>query len=93
MHDHDLDAWDRVLETNVAAVFRFCRLAGRIFLDQSDGKIVNIASMLSFSGGLSLVSYSAGKGGVAQATTALANEWAQYGVNVNAIAPGYTRPA
>jgi 2-dehydro-3-deoxy-D-gluconate 5-dehydrogenase len=89
--EHSLDAWDRVLETNVTAVFELCQLAGRIFLDQGRGKIVNIASMLSFSGGLNVVSYSASKGGVAQLTKALANEWAAQGVNVNAIAPGYIK--
>src|SRR6185437_10563820 len=88
---HSLDAWDRVLETNVTAVLELCQLAGRIFLDQGHGKIVNIASMLSFSGGLNVVSYSASKGGVAQLTKALANEWAPQGVNVNAIAPGYIK--
>ena len=89
--EHSLEAWDRVLETNVTAVLELCQLAGRIFLDQGRGKIVNIASMLSFSGGLNVVSYSASKGGVAQLTKALANEWAPQGVNVNAIAPGYIK--
>lgn len=89
--DHNLGAWDRVLETNVTSVLQLCQLAGRIFLDQRHGKIVNIASMLSFSGGLNVVSYTASKGGVAQLTKALANEWASHGVNVNAIAPGYIK--
>jgi 2-deoxy-D-gluconate 3-dehydrogenase len=87
--DHDLDRWDQVLEANLTAVFELCQLAGRVFLDQGQGKIVNIASMLSFSGGLNVVSYSSSKGGIAQLTKALANEWAAKGVNVNAIAPGY----
>jgi 2-deoxy-D-gluconate 3-dehydrogenase len=78
-----------VLDTNLTAVFGLCQLAGAIFVAQGRGKIVNIASMLSFSGGLGVVSYAASKGGVAQLTKALANEWAPSGVNVNAIAPGY----
>jgi 2-deoxy-D-gluconate 3-dehydrogenase len=89
--EHDLDAWDRVLETNLTSLFELCQLAGRIFLDRGSGKIVNVASMLSFTGGVNVVSYAASKGGVAQVTKALANEWAPRGVNVNAIAPGYIR--
>ena len=67
------------------------QLAGRIMVEQRRGKIVNVASMLSFSGGLKVSSYAASKGGVAQLTKALANEWAPLGVNVNAIAPGYVK--
>ena len=89
--EHEQEEWDRVLEVNVTSVFELCQRAGRIMLGQGSGKIVNIASMLSFSGGLKVVSYAASKGGVAQLTKALANEWAAHGVNVNAIAPGYIR--
>jgi 2-dehydro-3-deoxy-D-gluconate 5-dehydrogenase len=81
--------WNAVVEANLTAVFDLCRRAGEIFVAQGSGKIINIASMLSFSGGLNVVSYAASKGGVAQLTKALANEWAPHGVNVNAIAPGY----
>lgn len=88
---HSLARWDEVLEVNLAAVFQLCQLASGIFLEQAHGKIINIASMLSFSGGLNVPSYAASKGGVAQLTKALANEWAARGVNVNAIAPGYIK--
>ena len=89
--EHELSDWDDVLEVNLTAVFELCQLAGRIMIGQNGGKIVNIASMLSFSGGLRVSSYAASKGGVAQLTKALANEWAPFGVNVNAIAPGYVK--
>ena len=89
--DHDLSDWDDVLRTNLTSVFELCRLAGRVMVPQGRGKIVTVASMLSFSGGLNVSSYAASKGGVGQLTKALANEWAPHGVNVNAIAPGYFR--
>jgi 2-deoxy-D-gluconate 3-dehydrogenase len=89
--EHELDDWDDVLEVNLTSVFELCQLAGRIMIGQAGGKIVNVASMLSFSGGLKVSSYAASKGGVAQLTKALANEWAPFGVNVNAIAPGYVK--
>jgi 2-deoxy-D-gluconate 3-dehydrogenase len=81
--------WADVIEINLNAVFRFCQLAGRHMLAQGSGKIINIASLLSFQGGVFVPSYAAAKGGVAQLTKALANEWAPKGINVNAIAPGY----
>jgi len=87
---NDLD-WDEVLEINLTAVFRLCREAGARMIAQGHGKIINVASLLSFQGGITVPSYAAAKGGVAQLTKSLANEWAARGVNVNAIAPGYMR--
>ncbi len=83
--------WDSVIETNLSSLFRLCREAGGRMLEQGHGKIVNIASLLSFQGGITVPAYAASKGGVAQVTKALANEWAARGVNVNAIAPGYIK--
>ncbi len=81
--------WDIVLEVNLNSVFLLAQLAGQYMLKQGHGKIVNIASLLSFGGGYLTVGYAASKGGVAQMTKALANEWSSRGINVNAIAPGY----
>ncbi|HTQ05488.1 MAG TPA: 2-dehydro-3-deoxy-D-gluconate 5-dehydrogenase KduD [Polyangiaceae bacterium] len=83
--------WDAVLEVNLRSVFRLCQLTGRGMLERGRGKIVNIASLLSFQGGITVPAYAASKGAVAQLTKALSNEWAARGVNVNAIAPGYIR--
>jgi 2-deoxy-D-gluconate 3-dehydrogenase len=83
--------WDDVIEVNLGSVFRLCRAAGRHMLERRSGKIINIASLLSFQGGLRVPAYAAAKGAVAQLTKALANEWAASGINVNAIAPGYMR--
>jgi 2-dehydro-3-deoxy-D-gluconate 5-dehydrogenase len=85
--------WLAVLDVNLSAVFRMCRAAGRPMLAQGRGKIVNVASLLAFQGGILVPAYAASKGGVAQLTKALANEWAGRGVNVNAVAPGYVRTA
>jgi 2-dehydro-3-deoxy-D-gluconate 5-dehydrogenase len=87
--DFSLADWDDVLATNLTSVFRLCQCAGRSMLARGSGKIVNIASLLSFQGGITVPAYAAAKGGVAQLTKALANEWAPQGVQVNAIAPGY----
>lgn len=87
--DFPLDQWQRVLDVNLTAQFHLCQMAGKVMIKQKKGKIINIASMLSFFGGLTVPAYSASKGGVAQMTKALSNEWSQYGINVNALAPGY----
>jgi 2-deoxy-D-gluconate 3-dehydrogenase len=83
--------WLAVLDVNLSSVFRMCRAAGRHMLARGRGKVVNVASLLAFQGGILVPAYAASKGGVAQLTKALANEWAGRGVNVNAIAPGYVR--
>ncbi len=84
-----IEDWDAVVEVNLTAPFQLCQLAGREMLKAGYGKIINIASMLSIFGGFTVPAYAAAKGGVAQMTKALCNEWAGRGVNVNAIAPGY----
>jgi 2-dehydro-3-deoxy-D-gluconate 5-dehydrogenase len=89
--DYSEDDWDMVIEVNLSSVFRLSQLAGRTMLQRGRGKIINIASLLSFQGGVTVPAYAASKGGVAQLTKALANEWAAKGINVNAIAPGYMR--
>jgi 2-dehydro-3-deoxy-D-gluconate 5-dehydrogenase len=81
--------WDAVIDTNLKSLFFLSQTAGRHMITQGKGKIINIASMLSFQGGVRVPSYTASKSGVAGLTKALANEWAAKGVNVNAIAPGY----
>lgn len=81
--------WDEVMNINLKSLFFLCQAAAREMMKQQKGKIINIASLLSFQGGILVPSYTAAKSGVAGLTKALANEWAQYGINVNAIAPGY----
>jgi 2-deoxy-D-gluconate 3-dehydrogenase len=87
--DYSMSDWTDVLKVDLDAVFRLSQLAGRHMLQQGRGKIINIASVLSFQGGVFVPAYAAAKGAVAQLTKALANEWASKGINVNAIAPGY----
>jgi len=90
--DYTEEDWATVIEVNLSSVFRLSQLAGKHMIETGHGgKIVNIASLLSFQGGITVPAYAASKGGVAQLTKALANEWAKYKINVNAIAPGYMR--
>jgi 2-deoxy-D-gluconate 3-dehydrogenase len=87
--DFSEEDWTTVLEVNLSSVFRLSQAAGRNMIENGGGKIVNIASLLSFQGGITVPAYTASKSGVAGLTKALANEWAKHSVNVNAIAPGY----
>jgi len=92
--DYSDEDWATVIEVNLSSVFRLSKLVGKQMIERGDGgKIVNIASLLSFQGGITVPAYAASKGGVAQLTKALANEWAKHRINVNAIAPGYMRTA
>ncbi|HJR80655.1 MAG TPA: 2-dehydro-3-deoxy-D-gluconate 5-dehydrogenase KduD [Anaerolineales bacterium] len=81
--------WDEVLQVDLKAAFFLAQAAARAMMSQGGGKIINIASMLSFQGGVTIPSYTAAKSGLAGITRALANEWAKHNINVNAIAPGY----
>lgn len=87
--DFSEEDWTSVLEVNLSGIFRLSQAAGRKMIEQGAGKIVNIASLLSFQGGINVSAYTASKSGVAGLTKAFANEWAKHNVNVNAIAPGY----
>lgn len=88
--EYPLEDWQTVLQVNLTSVFQLAQLAGRDMIARNaPGKIVNIASLLSFQGGIRVPAYAASKGGVAQLTKALANEWAVKNIQVNAIAPGY----
>ncbi|MBI1282054.1 MAG: SDR family oxidoreductase [Anaerolineaceae bacterium] len=84
-----LEQWDEVIEVNLSSVFMLDQLAGQIMLQKGKGKIINVASLLSFSGGITVPAYAAAKAGVSRLTMSFANEWAGRGINVNAIAPGY----
>jgi 2-deoxy-D-gluconate 3-dehydrogenase len=88
--DYPFEDWQKVIQVNLNSVFQLSQLVGRSLIAKNlPGKIVNIASLLSFQGGIRVPAYAASKGGVAQLTKALANEWAPKGIQVNAIAPGY----
>jgi 2-dehydro-3-deoxy-D-gluconate 5-dehydrogenase len=88
--DYSDDDWDRVLEVDLTSAFRLARAAGAHMIGAGrGGRIINIASILAFQGGVTVPAYAAAKGGLAQLTKALANEWAPKDINVNAIAPGY----
>ena len=86
---HGDKEWDDILALNLSAPFRLARELGRRMVERRQGKIIFVASMLSFQGGVNVVSYASAKSGIAGLTRALANEWAPHGVNVNAVAPGY----
>lgn len=87
--EHSDEYWDRILEANVTSAFILSREVGRGMIARGSGKIIFLASVLTFQGGINVPSYSASKGAVGQLVKALANEWAGKGVNVNGIAPGY----
>jgi 2-deoxy-D-gluconate 3-dehydrogenase len=89
--DYPLDEWDIVLRTNLDSAFLLSQHFGRAMIERGSGKIVNVASLLAFSGGITVPAYTASKHAVAGLTKALANEWGRHGVQVNAIAPGYFR--
>jgi 2-deoxy-D-gluconate 3-dehydrogenase len=89
--DHTDADWDAVIDVNLNGVFTACRAAGQHMIARGSGKIINIASLLTFFGGITVPGYAASKGAVGQLTKALSNEWASKGINVNAIAPGYMR--
>ena len=87
--EYSLADWETVIQVNLTSVFQLSQFAARDMIPRGAGKILNIASLLSFQGGIRVPAYAASKGGVAQLTKALANEWASKGIQVNAIAPGY----
>ncbi len=88
---HPDEYWDKIINTNLSAQFLLSREIGKGMLARGSGKIIFIASLLTFQGGITVPGYAASKGGVGQLTKALANEWAGRGMQVNAIAPGYVR--
>lgn len=86
---HNVQEWNRVMDVNINSVFTLCQTIGKQMIEKESGKIINIASLLSFQGGINVPSYTTSKHAIAGLTKALANEWAAFGVQVNAIAPGY----
>ena len=84
-----IEDWDLMLQVHLRATFLMCQAFGKRMIARGGGKIINVASLLAFSGGYTIPAYAAAKGGIAQLTKALANEWAEKNVNVNASAPGY----
>ena len=89
--DTTLDSWNSQIQVNLTATFRIAQAVAPEMIARKRGKIITVASMLTFQGGLNASAYAASKGGVGQLTKALSNEWAPHGVNVNAIAPGYIK--
>jgi 2-dehydro-3-deoxy-D-gluconate 5-dehydrogenase len=87
--DFPLSEWDNVLQVNLTSAFYISQQIGKKMIEKGSGKIINIASMLSYSGGITVPAYTASKHGIAGVTKALANEWAKYNLQINAIAPGY----
>jgi 2-deoxy-D-gluconate 3-dehydrogenase len=87
--EHSLEDWELVISLNMTATFLMSKMAAQIMLRQGCGKIINIGSLYSFTGGPNQIGYTASKGAVRQMTMAMSNEWAGRGINVNAIAPGY----
>lgn len=86
--DYPEDAFDRIININLKALFRMCQMSAEYMIRQGYGKIINLASAASFFGAVRMPAYASSKGGVAQLTKALGNEWAHFGINVNALAPG-----
>ena len=87
--EQDDENWERIININLNSQFILTREIGKEMIKRKKGKIIFIASLLSYQGGINVASYSASKGGIAQLTKALANEWAPKGINVNAVVPGY----
>jgi len=87
--EYSEEDWDAIIQIHLKAVFFLSQAAGRMMRDQGGGKIINIASLISFQGGILIPAYAAAKHGVAGITKTMANEWSSLNINVNAIAPGY----